>query len=138
MKKNQGTALDLLTGLVGDIDGLKVTRRKMSGSFDMLGMFAGDFEITTNKKGRMKEIEMSMLYGFEDDRNIQVEVEWEGINQKRFEKALRRGYEDEFFKAIELLSEQDIGGFIDEMESIPGVGDLSVEATGNGQNLSWD
>ena len=68
---------------------------------------------------------------------IKVEVDWEDIKQKKFEKALRRGYADDLLNSVQLLARQDIGGFIDEIESIPGADDLSVEAWGNGQNLSF-
>ena len=139
MRRNQRRAIDLLTGLVGDIDDLKVSSKEMSGSFEMLdGLIEGDFEVITNKKGKMKEMELSMGYEFEDDRYARVKVEWEDIKQRKFEKAIRGRYEDTFNDALDLLAQQDIGGFIDELESIPGAGDLSVEGYGNGQNLSFD
>ena len=138
MNKHQSNSVDLLTGLVGEIDDLEISKREISGSFDMLDMFKGDFEITTNKKGKMKEIALSMEYEYEEDEFLRVEVEWDGIKQKKFDKAIRGKYEDAFNKSIDLLAQQDISGFIDEFESIPGVGDLSAEAWGNGLNISWN
>jgi len=138
MKKNQRVALDVLTGLVGDIDDLEVSSREMSGSFEMFDGLEGDFEIITNKKGRMKSIEMSMEYEYQEDEYISVKLEWDDIKQKKFEKALRRGYDDVFEDSVRLLARQDIGGFIDEIESIPGAGDLEVWGYGNGQSISFD
>ena len=138
MKRNQRRALDLLTGLVGDIEELKVSSREISGSFEMLDGYEGDFEIVTNKKGKMKSMNLFMEYEYDDNEYIRVEVDWEDIKQKKLEKALRRGYADDLMESVQLLASQDIGGFIDEIESIPGAGNLSVEAWGNGQNLSFD
>ena len=139
MNQQQQNALDFITGMGfvgGEVDDLKVKKKKIMGSYDMDGLgFEGDFVIKTNKKGRVKSFTMTYEY---DDVDTYAEFKWNKIKQKNFEKALANGYLDEFTYGIQLMQSGNINGAFDEIEGIPGAGDLIMTAWGNGQTLVFD
>ena len=57
------------------------------------------------------------------------------MKQKKFEKALVNGYQDELAYGIQLMLSGNINGGFDEIESIPGAGDLMMTVWGTGQTL---
>ena len=129
-------ALDFLTGLGitdANSEDVKFKKRKVTGSLDDLG-YEGDFVLKLNKKGRIKSVSL----GYEYDNGLYVEIDWKKIKSRKFEKAILRGYMDEYQEAMALSMQGDVQGYIDIMESIPGAGDLSASVYGFGQYVGFD
>ena len=130
------TALDFLTGLGitdANSEDLQFKKRKVTGSIDDLG-YEGDFVLKLNKKGRIKSVSLDYEY----DNGLYVEIDWKKIKPRKFEKAIVRGYMDEYQEAMALSAQGDIQGYIDIVESIPGAEDLSASVYGFGQYINFD
>ena len=136
MNQQQQNAIDFLTGIGlvgGDVDDLKIKKKKIMGSYDMDDWgYEGDFVIKTNKKGMIKSLAMSYEY---DNTNLYAELKWNKMKQKKFEKALVNGHQDDLAYGMQLILSGNINGGFDEIESIPGAGDLMMTVWGNGQTL---
>ena len=135
-KAARQAALDFLTGLgIADANSedVKFEKRKVTGSLDDLG-YEGDFVLKLNKKGRIKSVSLDYEY----DNGLYVEIDWKKIKSRKFEKAIARGYMDEYQEAMALSMQGDVQGYIDIMESIPGAGDLSAGVYGFGQYVGFD
>jgi len=129
-------ALDFLTGLGitdANSEDVKFKKRKVTGSLDDLG-YEGYFVLKLNKKGRIKSASLDYEY----DNGLYAEIDWKKIKHKKFEKAVVRGYMDEYQEAMALSAQGDIQGYIDIMEGIPGAGDLSASVYGFGQYINFD
>ena len=135
-KAARQAALDFLTGLGitdANSEDVKFKKRKVTGSLDDLG-YEGDFVLKLNKKGRIKSVSLDYEY----DNGLYVEIDWKKIKSRKFEKAILRGYMDEYQEAMALSMQGDVQGYIDIMESIPGAGDLSASVYGFGQYVGFD
>ena len=102
------TALDFLTGLGitdANSEDLQFKKRKVTGSIDDLG-YEGDFVLKLNKKGRIKSASLSYEY----DNDLNVEIDGKKIKGRKFEKALMRGYMDEYQEAMALSAQGDRSG----------------------------
>ena len=75
MNQQLQNAIDFLTGIGlvgGDVDDLKIKKKKIMGSYDMDDWgYEGDFVIKTNKKGMIKSLAMSYEY---DNTNLYAEL----------------------------------------------------------------
>jgi len=131
-------AMDFLTGIgiMGtEVEDLQFKKRKMTGSIDNDAFeYEGDFILKLNKKGMIKSVSADYEYNW----GGYAELDWKKINQKKFEKSLTRGYFDEYQQGMAALLGGDIQGYIDELESIPGAGDISFTIRGNGQYINFD
>ena len=135
-KADRQEAFDFLTGLGitdANSEDVKFKKRKVTGSLDDLG-YEGDFVLKLNKKGRIKSVSLDYEY----DNGLYVEIDWKKIKPRKFEKAIVRGYMDEYQEAMALSMQGDVQGYIDIMESIPGAGDLSASVYGFGQYVGFD
>ena len=137
-KAARQTALDFLTGLgitEANSEDVKFKKRKVTGSFDndLLG-YEGDFVMKLSKKGRIKSLSLDYEY----DMGVNAEIDWKKIKHRKFEKAIVRGYMDEYQEAMALSAQGDVQGYIDIIENIPGGGDMSASVWGNGMYFNFD